>query len=139
MNTRLTPKQEKFCQCIVSGMSGKDSYIAAYDTKGKDTTINQEVIKLLKKDEIQDRIKTLQKPLEIKAQSQALSNRERKQAIIWEEIENARQQQDHAAIARYLDILNKMDQEYINIIKDITEDKTNIENLDNTTLLKLVQ
>ena len=120
-------------------MSGKDAYKKAYNTNAKDTTINQEVIKLLKKDEIQDHIKTLQKPLEIKAQSQALSNRERKQAIIWEEIENARQQQDHAAIARYLDILNKMDQEYININKDISEDKTNIENLDNTTLLKLVQ
>lgn len=139
MNTRLTPKQEKFCQCIVSGMSGKDSYIAAYDTKGKDTTINQEVVKLLAREDIQNRIETLQKPIIKAAQSQALSNRERKQAIIWEEIENARQQQDHAAIARYLDILNKMDQEYININKDISEDKTNIENLDNTTLLKLVQ
>lgn len=135
----LTAKQEKFCNGIVSGLSGKDSYKAAYNTNGKDSTINQEVVKLLAKTEIQDRIKALQKPIAIKAQSQALSNREKKQAIIWEEIENARNQQDHAAIARYLDILNKMDQEYININKDISEDKTNIENLDNTTLLKLVQ
>lgn len=135
----LTQKQENFCKNIVAGMSGKDAYKAAYNTSAKDTTINQEVVKLLAKEEIQDKIKTLQKPLEIKAQSQALSNREKKQQILWEEIENARTQQDHAAIARYIDILNKMDQEYININKDISEDKTNIENLDNTTLLKLVQ
>lgn len=138
MRLSLTPKQEKFCQCIVSGMSGKDSYIAAYDTKGKDSTINIEVGRLLAREDIQERIETLQKPIIKAAQTQAISEREKKKSIIWDEIENARQQQDHAAVARYLDILNKMDQEYIQINKDITDNKTNIEELDTDTLSKLI-
>ena len=45
----LTPKQEKFCQCIVSGMCGKDAYIAAYDHHGGDRTAYNEANILLKR------------------------------------------------------------------------------------------
>lgn len=138
MRLSLTPKQEKFCQCIVSGMSGKDSYIAAYDTKANDSTIRSESNKLLMRDDITKRIEELRKPLQNHAINTALTEREKKKSIIWDEIENARQQQDHAAIARYMDILNKMDQEYIQINKDITDNKTNIEELDTDTLSKLI-
>jgi hypothetical protein len=134
----LTQKQENFCTNIVSGMTAKDAYKAAYNTSASEQVIYNESAKLLKRDDITERIKELNKPLENHAQAKALSNREKKQAIIWEEIQNARTQQDHAAVARYLDILNKMDQEYIQINKDITEEKTNIETLDNDTLFKLV-
>jgi hypothetical protein len=119
-------------------MDGKASYIAAYDTKGKDSTINIEVGRLLAREDIQERIETLQKPIIKAAQTQAISEREKKKSIIWEEINNARSTGDHAAIARYMDILNKMDQEYIQINKDITDNKTNIEELDTDTLSKLI-
>lgn len=135
----LTPKQEMFCTGIVEGLSGTEAYKRAYNTNANNNTMRNEANKLLQREDITERIKELQKPLHNHARNTAISNREKKQGIIWEEIENARKQQDHAAIARYLDILNKMDMEYININKDITEDKTNIENLDNVTLLKLVQ
>lgn len=134
----LTSKQENFCINIVAGMNGKDSYIAAYQNKSNDNTAYKESMKLLSRSDIQDRIKELRKPLELQAQTKALTERDKKKAIIWEEIDHARQEKDHAAIARYLDILNKMDQEYININKDISDDKTNIETLDNDTLFKLV-
>ena len=53
----LTPKQEKFCQCIVSGMSGKDAYVAAYDHHGGDRTAYNEANILLKRNDITKRIK----------------------------------------------------------------------------------
>lgn len=132
----LTPKQEKFCQCIVSGMDGVTAYKSAYDTKAGNKVCNNEARELLKRDDITERITELRKPLINHAQNTALTEREKKRSIIWEELENARSQQDHAAIARYLDILNKMDQEYININKTVESDKA-LDTLDAETLRRL--
>jgi hypothetical protein len=134
----LTPKQEIFCNGIVSGLSGTEAYKKAYNTNANNNTMRNEANKLLQRDDITERIKELRKPLQNHARNIALSEREKKKNIIWEEINNARSAGDHAAIARYMDILNKMDAEYINVTKDITEEKTNIETLDNDTLFKLV-
>ena len=131
----LTPKMEKFCQCIVSGMSGKDSYIAAYNTKAGDNTIYTEVTKLLDREDIQKRIETLRKPLEIKAKTDALTEREKKRTWLWNMIENATNDSDRI---RAMDILNKMDSEYINIQR-IEKEETPVSNLDTDTLLKLVK
>ena len=73
----LTPKQEKFCQCIVSGMSGKDAYIAAYDHHGGDRTAYNESNILLKRNDITKRIKELQVPLINHAVNTAISEREK--------------------------------------------------------------
>lgn len=134
----LTSKQELFCQNIVAGMSGKDSYIAAYQNKSNDNTAYKESMKLLARTDIQDRIKVLRKPLEIHAQTKALSEYDKIKALLWERIEHCVSIGDDNAIARYTDQINKMNHCYVNINKDITDEKTNIENLDNTTLLKLV-
>ena len=135
----LTSKQELFCKNIVSGMSGKDSYIAAYQNKSNDNTAYKESMKLLARTDIQDRIKELRKPLELHAQTKALSEYDRIKSLLWDRIEKCIESGDDAAISRHVEIINKMNHTYININKDISEDKTNIENLDNTTLLKLVQ
>ena len=134
----LTPKQEKFCQCVVSGMTAKDAYIASYDTKASEQVLYNESSKLMLREDIQKRIEDMSKPLIKAAQQTALTEREKKKAIIWEEISHAREQQDHTAIARYMDILNKMDAEYININKNIDENKENISQLDTDALKKLV-
>ena len=134
----LTPKQEKFCQCVVSGMTAKDAYIASYDTKASEQVLYNESSKLMLREDIQKRIEDMSKPLIKAAQQTALTEREKKKAIIWEEITHAREQQDHTAIARYMDILNKMDAEYININKNIDENKENISQLDTDSLKKLV-
>ena len=133
----LTPKQEKFCQCIVSGMSGKDSYITAYENNSNDNTAYKESMKLLARDDIQARVKELRKPLELHAQTTALTETERIKNILWTELENARQQQDHTAIARYTDQLNKLNNAYKdnNIVDNNDND---ISSLDTTKLVKLV-
>lgn len=132
----LTPKQEKFCQCIVSGMSGKDSYMTAYNCNSDRVALNESNV-LLKRDDITERIQEIRKPVLNHAINTAISETERIKRILWEEIENARTQQDHAAIARYTDQLNKLNNAY----KDNTiveNDNDNITNIDTSKLLKLV-
>lgn len=134
----LTPKQEKFCQCIVSGLSGKDSYLTAYNNNSNDNTAYREALTLLNREDIQSRIKELRIPLEIHAQTQAITETERIKQILWEEIANARAQQDHAAIARYTDQLNKLNNAY----KDTTstsEDANKLDTLDTSALQRIAK
>ena len=134
----LTPKQEKFCQCIVSGMSGKDSYIAAYDCNNERVARN-EAPKLLQRDDVSKRIQEMSIPLQNHAVNTAISEREKKRTIIWSRIEECINNGDDTAIARYMDILNKMDAEYINVNHNIEDSSTDLNNIDTTTLLKLVK
>ena len=126
----LTPKQEKFCQCIVSGMSGKDSYITAYDCNS-DNTAYQESYILLQREDIKEYIATLKKPIEEKV----ISEREKKRAWLWDMINNAANDSDKI---RAMDILNKMDSEYINIQR-IEKDETPISELDTNKLIELTK
>lgn len=139
MARELTEKQKQFCKNVVNGMTYKDSYISAYDTKCSEQVAYNESSKLMLREDIQEEIKRISLPLEKAYQSNIVTEREKKKAILWEEIENARIQQDHAAIARYMDILNKMDSEYININKNINAEQTPITNLSTDTLEKLIK
>lgn len=130
----LTPKQEKFCQCIVSGMTYKDSYMAAYNCKSDATAIN-EGSKLALREDIQKRLETLTIPLQKAAQKQALTEREKKRAWLWNMIENATNDADRL---RAMDILNKMDSEYINIQR-IEKDETPIQDMDTDKLIELTK
>ena len=126
----LTPKQEKFCQCIVSGMSGKDSYITAYDCNSNNTAYQESYV-LLQRDDIKEYIATLKKPIE----KQVISEREKKRAWLWNMIENATNDSDRI---RAMDILNKMDSEYINIQR-IEKEETPISELDTGKLIELTK
>lgn len=133
---KLTPKQEKFCQCIVSGMSGKDSYISAYDTKASEQTIYTESLKLLKRDDITERIKELRQPIENHRQNIAINERKQQIDFIKERIEICKAKEDEQSIIRYTDMLNKIYSCY----KDTeTEQKTEntIDTLPTATLIKL--
>ena len=127
----LTPKQEKFCQCIVSGMSGKDSYMTAYNCKS-DNTAYQESYVLLQREDIKEYIATLKKPIE----KQVISERQKKRQWLWDMIENPSIGESDRL--RAMDILNKMDSEYIQTTHSINESKTNISGLDTDTLKQLI-
>lgn len=132
----LTPKQEKFCQCIISGMTGKDSYITAYDTNAGDNTIYTEVTRLLDKEDIQKRLETLRKPLETQAKATAISERAKKRQFLWNVINDETQNMSDRLKAT--DLLNKMDSEYTNNTTLSVDNKTNISGLDTNTLKQLV-
>ena len=132
----MTPKQERFCQCIVSGMSGKDAYITAYNNNSNNNTAYREAMKLLDRDDVQSRIKELRKPLELQAKTQALSERDKIKDKLWEII-NGTDTNDSDRI-RAMDILNKMNAEYINIQR-IEKEDTSISDLDTGKLIELTK
>lgn len=60
----MTPKQEKFCQNIVSGMNQSDAYRGAYNCDGMlPTTINDEAWRSMQNPDISQRIEELRLPI----------------------------------------------------------------------------
>ena len=132
----LTPKQEKFCQCIVSGMTGKDSYLTAY-SGNSEKAAEIESMKLLKRDDITERITELNKPIINLAQNTAINARKKQIEFIEERIAICKEKEDENSIIRYTDMLNKLYSLYKDEVN--TENKVNpLENIDNNTLSKLI-
>lgn len=130
---RLTEKQKNFCrEYINNNGNGTEAYLFAYDSKSK-ASASIEANKLLKRDDITEYLKALNKPIE----NHITNERQKKRSIIWDRIEYCITNNDDAAVARYMDILNKMDAEYVNITRN-EESKTDISKLDIDTLSKLV-
>jgi aldehyde:ferredoxin oxidoreductase len=134
----LTPKQERFCQCVASGMSYKDAYITAYETKGKDTTVYTESGKLAIREDIQARIKTLQKPLEDAAKIQGLNAREEQLQFITDRIQVCKEKQDETSLIRWVDMKNKILGLYATQ-EETKENDNSLTNLDTSILAKIVK
>ena len=132
----LTPKQEIFCQNIVSGMSGKDSYLSAYNTKCNDNTAYTEANKLLLREDIQTRIFALRKPQEQAAQIKALSARDKQIEFIQSRIEHCLTTGDEQSIIRYTDMLNKINALYKDTEQEVKPEST-VNNLDISVLKRL--
>ena len=131
----LTIKQARFCEEYVkNGGNGTQAYLTAYDSNSP-TSAQIEASRMLDREDIQEYIKKLRKPIEKAVMRKVLNEREKKKQIIQERLEACIAREDDAAIARYLEIWNKMDGEYVNI----TERETDIKNLDNATLMKLAK
>lgn len=131
----LTEKQKSFCREYFSnGGNGTQAYLFAYDSKSE-AAASIESSKLLKRDEIVEYLATLNKPMETKA----INEREKKRSILWERIQVCINNNDDAAVARYMDILNKMDAEYININRNIEDKAADIKTLDTSVLEKLAR
>lgn len=119
-------------------MSYKDAYINAYNTNGKDTTVRTESAKLALREDIQERIKALSKPLQVASQIEGLNKKEERIKYIQDRIKLCEERQDESSILRYVDMLNKID----NLYKDGEEKKENdnsLTNLDTSLLTKIAK
>lgn len=133
----LTEKQKRFCEeYLKNGGNGTEAYLAAYDGNSENAA-SVEASKFLGRDDIQAYINKLRKPVERAVIRKVINEREHKKKLIVDRIEVCIERDDDAAIARYLEIWNKMDGEYVNITKDITEGQADIRNLDTATLQQL--
>lgn len=66
--TKLTPKQEKFAQCVADGMTQADAYRAAFDaSKMKQETIWSKASELMADGKVTARVSELKGKLESKA------------------------------------------------------------------------
>ena len=61
----LTPKQEKFCQCVVSGMTQADAYRASYKVRAntKPDSVISQASELMADPRIYSRVVELRKPI----------------------------------------------------------------------------
>ena len=108
----LTPKQERFCREIASGKDYINAYLTAYDWKGSDGGAYTEAIRLANREDIQERIKALQKPLEIAIQKDSITARQKQIDFIQSRIQICMDNGDEQSIIRYTDMLNKINALY---------------------------
>lgn len=127
----LTMKQEKFCNEYVKTGNAIESYLTVYDSNSR-SAARIESSKLLQRDDITERIQALMKPI----QNKAINEADKKRQWLWNIIEDETQATSDRL--RSMDILNKFDGSYGNI-KTVEEDKTEIQQLDTATLLRLVE
>lgn len=107
----LTAKEEKFCINVFSGMTYTDAYRDAYDSDNmSDKTINEKASLMAKKDKIRTRIQQLRS----EANSDKILSAIRRKEILTDIVLN-RDNDDSRMKA--IDILNKMDGEYITKIE----------------------
>ena len=130
----LTEKMKAFCrEYVANNGNGTQAYLVAYDGNSEVAAANESSL-LLKRDDIREYIRALNKPLEEKA----ISEREKKRQICWDRIEYCTSTGDDTGAARWMDILNKMDSEYVNINRNIEDQQDNITQLDTDKLKKLI-
>ena len=133
--TKLTEKQKAFCrEYVANGGNGTEAYLTAYDSQNR-TVASNEASKLLKREDITEYLVTLNAPTEAKAKSE----REKKRRILWDGIEQCKRDGNHSGVARYMELLCKMDGDFTDIMKPTDEKTADIINLDTDTLLKLVK
>ena len=112
--------------------NGTQAYLTAYNSKSE-AAAKLEACKLLRRDDITEYIATLTKP----TQNKIINEREKKRQWLWDMIENP--ETSDSDRLRAMDILNKMDSEYINITRNLEDKPAEIAHLDTSTLLKLVK
>lgn len=120
----LTPKQEKYVQGLVAGLSQRQAYIQAYSTKNmKDATIDNNAYKLMQNNEISTRYNELMEEHKEKAlwtREQAVND------LIWlkEQAKKSIKEQDDGYIRQgtstaYVNAIKEL-----NALEDIYPDKT---------------
>lgn len=132
----LTRKQVEFCQNVVSGMTAIDAYMHAYNSKSKNCA-NVESSKLLKRDDVKAKIDALYSTIAKRTTNRIISERDKKRQICYERMQACIDRGDDTNARGWLDILNRMDAEYININRNITEEQTPIAQLDTEALARI--
>lgn len=133
----LTTKQEHFCRNIVAGMTNKDAYKDAYNSAASDQVAWNESGKLVAREDIQERLKELRKPLEDLARTTAISNRQKQIDFIQSRIDYCLSIGDEQSTIRYTEMLNKI---YALYKENDTDQKTDntLEKVNSSALKRLL-
>lgn len=121
----LSAKMKAFCHAYMIYNDGTKAYLEAYDTENV-TTAQQESSRLLRRDDITAYLNELNRPIV----NRITNEREKKRSMIWKAIERCEKKEDEAGQARWMDILNKMDAEYININRNVDDTSEKLAGLD---------
>ena len=147
----LTPKQEKFVQNLIKGMSQREAYINSYNaSKMKDATIDNKASILFKKGEIRARYGELVKGLEdtaimnaqerMKWLTKVVKGDVKEKYTYWDNGEQyeGEKEADLTTKIKAVDTLNKMDNSYQQNVKISGNINNPYANLSEEELRKLV-
>lgn len=127
----LTQKMMDFCrEYVANGGNATQAYLTAYNSDSP-VSAGIEGYRLLQRDDIQDYLQSLNKPLE----EQARSERQEKRDILWSFIRDVNLSTNERLNA--LNLLAKFDGDYTMAQQD--EKQNNMEKVDTDTLLRLVK
>ena len=132
----LTPKQENFCRLIASGKDYTTAYLTAYDWNGNNSGAAVEAIRLMNREDIQEKIQSLMKPKEIAIQRDSINARQEQIDFIKSRIAACVEKEDENSLIRWNEQLNKI---YALYKETDTEQKTDnmLDNIDSTILQRL--
>ena len=129
----LTIKMRNFCNAYARTGNATQAYLEAYDTTNEQIASN-EGSKLLLRDDVTEYLKELNKP----TINKIVNEREKKRQLLWKAIYRCEAKEDESSMARYMDILNKMDSEYVNINHNIDDGSEKLISLTNDQLKALI-
>lgn len=130
----LTQKMKDFCHAYAQCGNATQAYLEAYDTTNE-FTARQEGGVLLRRDDVTEYLKQINQP----TVNRIINEREKKRKLLWEGIERCVAKEDESGAARYMDILNKMDAEYVNINRNIDDSGEKLSALTADQLKALVE
>jgi phage terminase small subunit len=130
----LTQKMKDFCHAYARTGNATEAYLEAYSSTSRNAAYI-ESCKLLKRDDVTEYMAEINRP----TINKITNDREKKRNILWKGIERCVAKEDESGAARYMDILNKMDSEYVNINHNITDGETQLANLDTEQLKALLE
>ena len=140
MKQKLTPKMINFCdEYLKNEGKATEAYIATYNWKGSKAGAQVEASRLLAREDVQAQIMKLRKPIEQAVKRKMIRDKNSKIELIQERISECVERGDDAAIARYLELWNKMDGTYSNASGDAADTDTDIAGLDTATLRLLAK
>lgn len=136
----LSYKEQVFADAIISGKSNYDAFIEAYKPGDsvKRSSIDTMAYIVKNRDHVQRYLKTINDRVENRKKAGLTMGIEDRKQIIYDRIIACVEKGDDAAVARYMDLLNKMEQSYVNINKNIDEKDTSISALSTAELKKII-
>lgn len=129
----LSQKMKNFCYKYLECGNATEAYLSAYDTTNEKVASRESSV-LLRRDDITAFINEINRP----TVNKITNERERKRRILWERIERCIEKEDESAVARYMDILNKMDSEYVNINRNVEDSAESLVALSDEQLKELL-
>lgn len=135
----LTDKERIFALAVADGHTQYSAYRLAYNSNTDNrNTVDSNASVIANKPEVREYIERVRKEKEEAFKYADINDKRRRIELIWERIEVCREKGDDAAIARYTEQLAKLAGDYVNINKDITEEKNPVKTLNTEDLKKLL-
>lgn len=129
----LTPKMKNFCHAYARCGDATQAYLEAYDGTSKHSAAI-EGSRLLQRDDVTKYLNEINQPIVNKITNE----REKKRNMIWKAIYRCEAKEDETGQARWMDILNKMDAEYVNINRNIDDSSEKLSTLSTEQLKQLL-